>query len=85
MAKPILSAFADEYAKSLTEQLEGLNRFGIKYLELRQADGKNVANMFIVGEMLNVDGDCGGYNLTFAFVSGITCAKKIKRLNEEQK
>lgn len=45
MAKPILSAFADEYAKSLTEQLEGLNRFGIKYLELRQADGKNVANM----------------------------------------
>ncbi len=45
MATPILSAFADEYASNLTEQLEGLNRFGIQYLELRHADGKNVADM----------------------------------------
>ena len=45
MAQPILCAFADEYASSLTEQLEGLNRFGIRYLELRHADGKNVADM----------------------------------------
>ncbi len=54
-------------------------------VDSKSYESKNVANMFIVGEMLNVDGDCGGYNLTFAFVSGITCAKKIKRLNEEQK
>ena len=45
MAQPILCAFADEYASGLTEQLEGLNRFGIRYLELRHADGKNVADM----------------------------------------
>ena len=45
MAQPILCAFADEYASSLTEQLEGLNRFGIRYLELRHADGRNVADM----------------------------------------
>ena len=45
MAKMMLSAFADEYAGSLVEQLEALNGFGIKYLELRHADGKNVADM----------------------------------------
>ena len=35
-------------------------------------------NLYLIGELLDVDGDCGGYNLTFAFVSGITCAKTIK-------
>lgn len=45
MGKVILSAFADEYADSFSEQLAALNRFGIEYLELRHADGKNVAQM----------------------------------------
>lgn len=27
--------------------------------------------LYAAGEMLNVDGDCGGYNLLFAFASGI--------------
>ena len=39
---------------------------------------KKVKNLYLVGELLNVDGDCGGYNLTFAFVSGILSAKNIK-------
>ena len=39
---------------------------------------KLVKNMYLAGELLNVDGDCGGYNLTFAFASGILCAKNIK-------
>lgn len=33
---------------------------------------------FIIGEALNVDGDCGGYNLSFAFVTGIVAARSIK-------
>lgn len=35
--------------------------------------------LFITGEALDVDGDCGGYNLTFAFVTGILSARKIKQ------
>ena len=27
--------------------------------------------MYLAGEMLNVDGDCGGYNLQFAFATGL--------------
>lgn len=34
--------------------------------------------LYIIGEALDVDGDCGGYNLAFAFVSAILCAKNIK-------
>lgn len=30
-----------------------------------------VKNLYITGELLDVNGDCGGYNLTFAFLSGI--------------
>lgn len=39
---------------------------------------KLVKGVYLVGELLDVDGDCGGYNLTFAFVSGIKCARAIK-------
>ena len=28
-------------------------------------------NLYIVGELLDVDGKCGGYNLTFAFITGM--------------
>lgn len=45
MAKPIRSAFADEYTNDLIGQLEALCSFGIDYLELRHADGKNVLQM----------------------------------------
>ncbi|MDY6367156.1 MAG: aminoacetone oxidase family FAD-binding enzyme [Clostridia bacterium] len=41
-------------------------------------ESKNQKGLFVVGEALDVDGDCGGFNLTFAFVSGICAARKIK-------
>ena len=41
-------------------------------------ESKLINGLYIVGEALDVDGDCGGYNLTFAFASAITCAKDIK-------
>lgn len=41
-------------------------------------ESKLKKGLYIVGEMLDIDGECGGYNLTFAFVSGITAAKSIK-------
>ena len=38
---------------------------------------KKHRNMFILGEMLDVDGLCGGYNLFFAFASAAVVAKSI--------
>ncbi|MBO4251761.1 MAG: aminoacetone oxidase family FAD-binding enzyme [Clostridia bacterium] len=41
-------------------------------------ESKLQKGLYIVGEMLDVDGECGGYNLTFAFTSGIAAAKAVK-------
>ncbi len=46
-------------------------------------------NLYIVGEALDVDGICGGYNLHFAFASGITAgahaAKNEVKKNDKDK
>ena len=39
---------------------------------------KKENNVFFTGEVLDVDGMCGGYNLMFAFASAETVAKSIK-------
>ncbi len=53
---------------------------GIRTDEINEKtmESKLIDNLFVVGEALDIDGDCGGYNLTFAFISGIISAKKIK-------
>ena len=33
--------------------------------------------LFIVGEILDVDGDCGGYNLGFAWISGMVAGESV--------
>ena len=43
MAKIILSAFADEYANSFEEQLQGLNKLGISHIEIRHVNKKNIS------------------------------------------
>lgn len=35
--------------------------------------------LFACGEILNVDGDCGGFNLQFAFLSGLTAGENAVR------
>ena len=48
-------------------------------------ESKLQKGLYIVGEMLDVDGECGGYNLTFAFTSGIAAAKAVKAAFAEHK
>lgn len=36
-----------------------------------------VKNLYICGEAVDVDGDCGGYNLQFAFASGLTAGDNL--------
>ena len=40
-------------------------------------ESKYADNLFFAGEALDVDGDCGGYNLQWAFTSGMYTADKI--------
>ncbi len=45
MASIILSAFADEYADSFEEQLQGLCKLGISHIEIRHVDKKNISKL----------------------------------------
>ena len=49
-----------------------------KYVYPETLMSKTVKNLYICGEMLDADGECGGYNLHFAFGSGILVGKSIK-------
>ena len=40
-------------------------------------ESKKQKDLYIVGELLDVNGDCGGYNLAFAFISGMLAGKGI--------
>lgn len=40
-------------------------------------ESKIQKSLYLVGELLDIDGTCGGYNLTFAFLSGIGAGEKI--------
>ncbi len=47
----------------------------------RTMESKLQKGLYLVGEVVNVDGDCGGYNLQWAFSSGIVAARAVKTDN----
>lgn len=51
-----------------------LSEINPKTMESRKMKG-----LYIIGELLDVDGDCGGYNLGFAWISGILAGKHISK------
>ena len=42
-----------------------------------ELESKLCKNLFFAGEVLDIDGDCGGYNLTWAFASACHVALAI--------
>ncbi|MFA9397685.1 MAG: NAD(P)/FAD-dependent oxidoreductase [Clostridiaceae bacterium] len=42
-------------------------------------ESKKVKGAYFAGEMLDVDGDCGGYNLHFAWATGVIAASAIAK------
>ena len=62
--------------------------FGFDYAQvtkggvpLREVDGdlmsRKAEGLYLLGELLNVDGECGGYNLQWAFSSGAVAAASV--------
>ena len=52
---------------------------GVKLSEIdaHTMESKLVKGLFITGELLDMNGDCGGYNLTTCWISGILAGSKI--------
>ena len=46
-------------------------------INLNTMESKKSKNLFITGELLDVDGQCGGYNLGFAFITGMLAGSGV--------
>lgn len=49
----------------------------LKEMNLLTMESKKVQDLFIVGELLDVNGDCGGYNLEWAWITGMIAGKSV--------
>ena len=52
---------------------------GVNLNEINPAtlESKKTKNLFIAGELLDIDGDCGGYNLMIAFLTWVLAGKGV--------
>lgn len=82
---PDMSAVA-KMLKNLTFDVVGNTGFGasqvsaggVAHTELADnLESKRVKRLFFAGEIINVDGDCGGYNLQWAWSSGFVAAEGV--------
>ena len=47
-------------------------------VNLETMESLKCQNLYITGELLDIDGICGGYNLTVAWLTGLLAGKNIK-------
>ena len=79
-----------KFAESLTSlsiNITGTNSFdksqicsgGISLTEINTEtmETKKVPGLYVIGELLDLDADCGGYNLTWAWLTGMIAGKNI--------
>lgn len=75
--------------KSFRLKITGTNSFdraqvcsggvAISEVNLTTMESLREKNLFITGEVLDVDGCCGGYNLAFAWISGMLAGKECSK------
>ena len=71
----VLFSFKSFYDFNIAEVSHG----GVNINQVNDSlESKKEENVFFAGEVLDVDGMCGGFNLMFAFASAETVAKAIK-------
>lgn len=77
------------FLKSYKAWINGFNSFveaqvcqgGVATMEIdsRTMEAKKIPGLFLVGEILDVDGTCGGYNLQFAWATGAIAGKSAAK------
>ena len=71
------------YRMNITD-IKGFNKSqvtmgGVELSEINMntMEVKKIPNLYITGELLDIDGICGGYNLTHSFITGYIAGKSI--------
>lgn len=70
---PILGTSGIEKAQVTSGGLD-LNEVNLNTFEV-----KKVKNLYVIGELLDINGDCGGYNLTMCTLSAIKVGESIDK------
>ena len=88
--KSLTNKEKDLFVKTITNFIININGYGsfekaqvctggISLNEINEntMECKKINNLYFIGETLDVDGICGGYNLSFAFISGYIAGKSV--------
>ncbi len=68
-----------------TEDKAMVTRGGVDTSEInsRTFESRLVPGLYFTGEVIDIDGECGGYNLSFAFASAFLAAEDIRKRIQE--
>ncbi len=55
----------------------------LKEIYLDTMESKLVPGLYITGELLDINGNCGGFNLTECWISGILAGKSLEALEDD--
>jgi predicted Rossmann fold flavoprotein len=67
----------------LNEAMVTSGGVGLRQINPKTMMSKIINGLYFVGEVMDVDGDTGGYNLQWAFASAYVAAEQIKQLDGE--
>lgn len=56
----------------------------LKEFDSNTLESKKVKNLYCCGELLDIDGPCGGYNLLWAFASAMAVGESLMNLNNRR-
>ena len=48
-----------------------------RFVDKKTFESKIIPNLYFIGEVLDVDGSCGGYNIQWAYSSSKACAEGL--------
>lgn len=49
----------------------------LEEIDIYSMQSKKIKNLYITGELLDIDGDCGGYNLELAWITGMIAGENV--------
>lgn len=67
-----------ESTKSFNESQVSSGGVSLEEINLKTMESKIVKNLYITGELLDITGECGGYNLGIAWRTGIIAGKSCR-------
>lgn len=79
-----LRAFSIKITGTKSYDSAQISNGGVKLTEInhKTMESQLISNLYIVGELLDMNGNCGGYNLTVCWISGLLVGKAIGGYND---